>query len=81
LATIIEGAYFFRVLQVIYFKGEKSTLSQKREIAPLSILIPIFIFVGLIVVIGIYPKLITDVLESSASELLNRADYIKSILP
>jgi len=81
LATIIEGAYFFRVVQVIYFKGENSTLNQKKEIAPISILIPIFIFVGLIVVIGIYPKLITDVLESSASELLNRADYIKNILP
>jgi len=81
LATIIEGAYFFRVVQVIYFKGGKGTLIPKREIAPISVLIPIFIFVGLIVVIGIYPKLITDVLELSASELLNRADYIKSVLP
>ncbi|MFO7851981.1 MAG: complex I subunit 5 family protein [Bacteroidota bacterium] len=81
LATVIEGAYFFRVVQAIYFKGEESKTEQKREIAPLSILLPIFIFAGLIVVIGIYPKLITDLLDSSATELLNRADYIKNIIP
>jgi len=81
MATIIEGAYFFRVVQAIYFKGEKNAPGQKRETAPLSVLIPVFIFVGLIVVIGIYPKLITDILNSSASELLNRSDYIKNILP
>ncbi|MBN2610168.1 MAG: hypothetical protein JXB00_01285 [Bacteroidales bacterium] len=81
LATVIEGAYYFRVVQALYFKEEKNTQNQKREIAPLSILIPIFILTGFIVVIGIYPKLITDVLVSSASELLNRADYIKSVMP
>jgi proton-translocating NADH-quinone oxidoreductase chain N len=81
LATIIEAAYFFRVVQVIYFKGEESKLSQKRERAPIIILIPLFIFAGIIVVMGIYPKLLTDVLDSSALELLNRADYIKSIIP
>jgi proton-translocating NADH-quinone oxidoreductase chain N len=81
LATIIEGAYFFRVVQVIYFKGEEGKLSQQRERAPISILIPLFIFVGIIVVIGIYPKLLTAVLDSSALELLNRVDYIKSIIP
>jgi proton-translocating NADH-quinone oxidoreductase chain N len=81
LATIIEGAYFFRVVQVIYFKGEEGKLSQQRERAPISILIPLFIFIGIIVVIGIYPKLLTAVLDSSALELLNRVDYIKSIIP
>jgi proton-translocating NADH-quinone oxidoreductase chain N len=81
LATIIEGAYFFKVVQVIYFKGGENKLSQKSEKAPLSVLIPIFIFVGLIVVIGIYPKLITNILNSSASEFLHRVEYIKNIMP
>ena len=39
-----------------------------------------FVFVVLIVVIGVYPNLITDVLESGASELLERANYIGSVL-
>jgi len=78
VATVIEGAYFFRVIQAIYFRGGKSEI--KRERAPLSALIPLFIFVGLIVVIGVYPKLLTNFLDSTASELLNRLDYIKGVI-
>jgi NADH:ubiquinone oxidoreductase subunit 4 (subunit M) len=34
----------------------------------------------LIIVIGIYPKLITGVLDSAASEFLNRMEYIRAVL-
>jgi proton-translocating NADH-quinone oxidoreductase chain N len=78
LATIIEGAYFFRVVQAIYFKGEKS--NQNKERTPVIALIPLFVFAGLIVVIGIYPKLVTNVLDPIASELLNRLDYINGVI-
>jgi formate hydrogenlyase subunit 3/multisubunit Na+/H+ antiporter MnhD subunit len=78
LGTVIEGAYFFRVVQVLYFKGEKPNPGRKE--APVAALIPMFIFVVLIVVVGIYPKLVTDVLNSAASEFLNRLDYIRSVL-
>jgi len=78
LGTVIEGAYFFRVVQVLYFKGEKPNPPKKD--APVVALVPMFIFVVLIVIIGIYPKLVTDVLNSAASELLNRLDYIRSVL-
>jgi formate hydrogenlyase subunit 3/multisubunit Na+/H+ antiporter MnhD subunit len=78
LGTVIEAAYFFRVVQVLYFKGEKPNPGRKE--APITALIPMFIFVVLIVVVGIYPKLVTDVLNSAASELLNRLDYIRSVL-
>jgi len=77
LGTVIEGAYFFRVVQVLYFRGENNP---GREEAPVAVLIPMFIFVALIIVIGVYPKLVTDVLNSAASELLNRLDYIRSVL-
>jgi proton-translocating NADH-quinone oxidoreductase chain N len=78
LGTVIEGAYFFRVVQALYFKGGKPNPESKD--APISALIPMFIFVVLIVVVGVYPKLVTDVLNSAASELLNRLDYIRSVL-
>lgn len=78
LGTVIEGAYFFRVVQVLYFKGEKSNLTRKE--APVVALLPMFIIVVLIVIVGIYPKLVTDVLSSAASELLNRLNYIGSVL-
>ncbi|MBN2456536.1 MAG: hypothetical protein JXB29_08405 [Sedimentisphaerales bacterium] len=79
LGTVIEAGYFFRVVQVLYFKGPKVNNSGRTE-APVTALIPMFIFVVLIVVVGIYPKLVTDVLNSAASELLNRLDYIRSVL-
>ena len=78
LGTVIEGAYFFRIIQVLYFKGEKS--NPGREEAPVAALIPMFVFVVLIVVIGIYPKLVTEVLNSAASEFLNRLGYIGGVL-
>ena len=78
LATIIEGAYFLRVIQVIYFKRQNG--DQDKHEAPFAALIPMFIFMILIVVIGIYPKLVTHVLDSAASELLNKIDYIRSVL-
>jgi len=90
LGTVIEGAYFFRVVQVLYFypvryekssngvKGEKP--NPRRKEAPIIALISMFIFVALIVIIGIYPKLVTDVLSSAASELLNRLDYVRNVL-
>ena len=78
LGTVIEGAYFFRVIQVLYFKGEKPNPPTKE--APVTALIPMFIFVVLIVIVGIYPNLVTNILSSAASELLNRVDYIRSVL-
>ncbi len=78
LATVIEGAYFFRVVQAIYFKkgGEDTT---RRE-APAVALVSMFVFVVLILVIGTYPELVTGALSSGASELLGRANYIGSVL-
>jgi formate hydrogenlyase subunit 3/multisubunit Na+/H+ antiporter MnhD subunit len=78
LGTVIEGAYFFRVVQVLYFKADIPNPGKKD--APIVALLPMFIFVVLIVVLGIYPKLVTDVLNSAASELLSRTEYIKAVL-
>jgi formate hydrogenlyase subunit 3/multisubunit Na+/H+ antiporter MnhD subunit len=78
LGTVIEGAYFFRVVQILYFKGEKANPPGKE--APVAALIPMFIFVVLIVVVGVYPKLVTDVLNAAATEFLNRLEYIGNVL-
>lgn len=77
LGTVIEGAYFFRVVQIIYFKGGATG---RRKEAPVTALIPIFLLMTLIIIIGVYPGLVTTVLNSAASELLNRFEYIRSVL-
>jgi proton-translocating NADH-quinone oxidoreductase chain N len=78
LGTVIEGAYFFRVVQALYFK-QGNNGSQKR-MAPAAALVPIIILSILIIVIGVYPRLITNIIIPAASEFLNRIDYIKGIL-
>ena len=77
LGTVIEGAYFFRVVQIIYFK--RGAAGRRKE-APVTALIPIFILMILIIIIGVFPGLVTTVLNSAASELLNRFEYIRSVL-
>ena len=86
--TVIEGAYFFRVVQTMYFsakgrsafggRGGKSNPGGNE--ASVVALIPVFILVALIVGIGVYPKFMTGILDSAASELLNRFEYIRSVL-
>jgi len=78
LGTVIEGAYFFRVIQVLYFKGQRPNPGRKE--APIAALVPMAILAVLIIVIGLYPRLVTGVLNSAAAELLNRAEYIRSVL-
>ncbi|MBS3792364.1 NADH-quinone oxidoreductase subunit F [Candidatus Bipolaricaulota bacterium] len=80
LGTVIEGSYFLRIVQVLYFKKEEPDSEVKHQRAPVSALIPICLLMVLIVVIGIYPGLITNFLNSAASEFLNRTGYIASVM-
>jgi proton-translocating NADH-quinone oxidoreductase chain N len=78
VGTVIEGAYFFKVIQSIYFKGNTDII--KSDEAPLIALIPMFIFALLIIFIGVYPDFLSKILNSAASEFINRIDYIRSVL-
>lgn len=77
LATVIEGAYFLKVCQIIHFGGGSN---RKKKDAPLVALVPMFILVALIVIIGIYPDLVSDFLNSAASGLLDKSAYIRGVL-
>jgi len=81
VGTVIEGAYFFKVIQSLYFKGaqvDQDTGTPVNE-APVTALVSMFLLLLFIIVIGIYPKMITGILNSSAEEFLNRVQYIKSV--
>jgi NADH:ubiquinone oxidoreductase subunit 4 (subunit M) len=83
VGTVIEAAYFFRVVQAAYFKGpreEPGVGGGRSEEAPLHALVPLVGLLGLILVVGVYPQPLLEVLESCASELLNRIDYITGVL-
>ncbi len=78
LGTVIEGTYFFRVIQTIYFKGKD--VATERNDSPIVCLISMSIFAVLIIVIGVYPHLVMKILNPAASELFNSIQYIRSVL-
>ena len=78
LGTVIEGAYFFRIVQTIYFKD--SSQNDQKEESPVAGLIPMLIFASLILFIGLYPSFVSKILNPAVSELINKIDYIRSVL-
>lgn len=81
LATVIEGAYFLRVIQTLYFKSNVQLTAQPRQITSLAALIPICLLMVLIIGIGIYPEVLSKILDCAAGMLLDRGEYIRSVLP
>ncbi len=78
VATVIEGAYFFRVVQVLYFRGSNENVT--RQEAPVVALVPFFVLAVLIIAIGIYPGPVMHVLNSATSEFVHRIAYIQGVL-
>ena len=78
LATVVEVGYFMKLLQVMFFAQPVEDEPVKE--LPLSALIPITILAVLIIVIGIYPQVISGLLQQAANGLVQRSVYIQSVL-
>ncbi len=78
LATVIEVGYFMKLLQTMFFT--ESGGGEAVQELPLSALIPITILAALIIAIGVYPHMITGLLQQAASGLVERSAYIQSVL-
>lgn len=83
LGTVIEGAYFFRIVQGLHFRpppeGGAAAGVDKDE-APVSALVPICLLAALIVAVGVYPAVLTHYLGPAARDLLDKAAYIHHVL-
>jgi proton-translocating NADH-quinone oxidoreductase chain N len=78
LATVIEVGYFMKLLQIMFFTEAKTEGAVKE--LPLSALIPITILAALIIIIGVYPHMISGLLQQAANGLVERSAYIQSVL-
>ncbi|HDL85017.1 MAG TPA: hypothetical protein ENH11_01585 [Candidatus Acetothermia bacterium] len=78
LATVIEVGYFMKLLQIMFFTQAEGEESVKE--LPLSALIPITILAALIIIIGVYPHMISGLLQQAASGLVERSAYIQTVL-
>ncbi len=83
LGTVVEGAYFFRIVQGLYFKeapeGAGTNPGEDVE-APLSALVPICVLAVAIVAVGVCPCVLTRYLGAAAADLLDKAAYIRHVL-
>jgi len=76
--SVIEGAYFFKVLQLMFFGKAKDDLKIK-EVSP-TLIIPLVVLGVIIVVLSFYPVPILAVTKKIAAQLINRAVYINAVL-
>lgn len=78
LITIIEVTYYLRVVGRIYFsKAEGEPASHKPSINALFAMSFLALF---IIVVGVYPDLITGYINQAAEALLDKTNYINQIL-
>jgi proton-translocating NADH-quinone oxidoreductase chain N len=66
LNSVLQTSYFLRIIHQFYAKPPKSDAPIKE---PLKLLVPIYCLVAIIVVLGLYPDLVLDLL-SAATTLL-----------
>jgi proton-translocating NADH-quinone oxidoreductase chain N len=66
LASVLQTAYLFRLINVMYGKKPKE---ERRIKEPKLLLIPVFILVAAIIVLGLYPEIVLHLIEPATSQL------------
>ena len=73
LMSVIEGAYFFKLLQLMFFKEPAKDVAVQE--ASYGILVPVFILGSILLIISFYPAPIINFMHSAAADLVNK-NYI-----
>ncbi len=66
LTSVLQTAYLFRLINVMYAKKPKDEAVIKES---KRILIPIFILVGVIIILGLYPQIVFNLIEPVVKQL------------
>jgi len=66
LTSVLQAAYLFRLINVMYAKKPIDETVTKE---PKRLLIPVFILVGVIIVLGLYPQIILNLIQPVANQL------------
>jgi len=68
LTSVLQTAYLFRLINIMYGKKPKDESIIKES---KLVLIPIFILVGVIIVLGLYPQIIFNLIQPVVTQLHN----------
>jgi len=66
LASVLQTAYLFRLINYMYAKKPKDYVKIKE---PKLLLIPVFILVAAIIVLGLYPQIVFNLVGPAAQQL------------
>ena len=77
--SVIEIVYYFRVIGRLYFRKAHSEIKVRRP--NWNGLLAMAVLSIIIISVGLYPDLISNMLEQAAEALMDKAGYIQHILP
>ena len=80
LVSIVEIVYYFRVINRIYFFPFDKITSVVPHKPRINALVAMSVLSILILVIGFYPDIVSEMLSKASDDLLNTPKYIKDIL-
>jgi len=66
LASVLQTAYLFRLINYMYGRKPKD---EKRIKEPKLLLIPVFILVAAIIILGLYPSIVLNLIEPATHQL------------
>jgi len=65
--SVLQSAYFLRVIHYLYAKAPKDDVDIKE---PKKLLVPIYLLVIIIIILGIFPALALDLLSTASTSLI-----------
>ena len=77
-ASVIEGVYYFRALQIMFKEPEPTRIEKKPF--PLLSLVPLVVLVFAIIGIGLFSGYLMPYLKGAAMDVMNRSSYIAAML-
>jgi proton-translocating NADH-quinone oxidoreductase chain N len=66
LASVLQTAYLFRLINYMYGKKPKDDTRLKE---PKLLLIPVFILVAAIIILGLYPQIVLNLIQPATTQL------------
>ncbi|MBO8174853.1 MAG: proton-conducting membrane transporter [Thermococcus sp.] len=74
-ASLVEAVYYFRLIHAMWFEESKDEKVEEN----LAFSIIMLLLVALIIVIGVYPEPVWNLVQKAATDLYNVANYIKNV--
>jgi NADH-quinone oxidoreductase subunit N len=65
MMSVLQTAYLFRLVNVMY---AKKPADEGRIKEPVKLLIPIFILVGAIIILGLFPSIVLDPIQHAVNQ-------------